>query len=54
MQWLSHSLDCDYDIVLILTFLWIKTNVAYIRLEVIARTKLCAATYGWEPCQTDK
>ena len=48
MQWFSHSLDVftpkikrkffDFYI------LWIKTNVAYTRLEMIARTKYCATT----------
>ena len=48
MQWFSHILDvftpkirrkfCDFYI------LWIKTNVAYTRLEVIARTKYCTTT----------
>ena len=28
----------------IFTFLWIKTNVAYTRLEMIARTKYCTTT----------
>ena len=34
MQWFSQILDV----------LWIKTNVAYTRLEVIARTKYCTTT----------
>ena len=48
MQWFSHSLDVftpkikrkffDFYI------LWIKTNVAYTRLEMIARTKYCTTT----------
>ena len=48
MQWLSHILDVftlkirrkffDFYI------LWIKTNVAYTRLELIARTKHCTTT----------
>ena len=48
MQWFSHSLDVftpkikrkffDFYI------LWIKTNVAYTRLEMIARTKHCTTT----------
>ena len=48
MQWFSHILDVftpkirrnffDFYI------LWIKTNVAYTRLELIARTKHCTTT----------
>ena len=48
MQWLSHLLDVftlkikrkffDFYI------LWIKTNVAYTRLEMIDRTKYCTTT----------
>ena len=48
MQWFSHSLDVftpkikrkffDFYI------LWIKTNVAYTRLEMIARTKYCTTS----------
>ena len=42
MQWFSHSLDVFTQKIRrtfsILTFLWLKTNVAYTRLEVIART----------------
>ena len=42
MQWFSHILDVFTPKIRqkfsILTFLWIKTNVAYTRLEVIART----------------
>ena len=48
MQWFSHLLDVftpkikqnffDFYI------LWIKTNVAYTRLEMIARTKYCTTT----------
>ena len=48
MQWFSHILDVftlkirrkffDFYI------LWIKTNVAYTRLELIARTKYCTTT----------
>ena len=48
MQWFSHSLDVftpkikrkffDFYI------LWIKTNVAYTRHEMIARTKYCTTT----------
>ena len=45
MQWFSHILDVFtpkirrkfFD----LYILWIKTNVAYTRLEVIARTRYC-------------
>ena len=48
MHWFSHILDvftpkiwwkfCDFYI------LWIKTNVAYTRHELIARTKYCTTT----------
>ena len=43
MQWFSHILDVftpksDKNL-LILTFLWIKTNVPYTRLEVIAKQR---------------
>ena len=48
MQWFSHILDVFtwkirqkfYDFYI----LWIKTNVAYTRLEVIARMKYCTTT----------
>ena len=43
MQWFSHILDVfiptSDENFLILTFLWIKTNVAYIKLEVIAKQR---------------
>ena len=48
MQWFSHILNVFtpkirrnvFDLYII----WIKTNVAYTRLEVIARTKYCTTT----------
>ena len=43
MQWFSHILDVftpkTGENFSILTFLWIKTNVAYTRLEVIAKQR---------------
>ena len=43
MQWFSHILDVSTLKIrqnfLILSFLWIKTNVAYTRLDVIAKQR---------------
>ena len=48
MQWFSHSLDVFTPKIKRKCFdfyiLWIKTNVAYTRLEMIARTKYCTTT----------
>ena len=43
MQWFSHIVDVftpkSDEHFSILTFLWIKTNVAYTRLEMIAKQR---------------
>ena len=48
MQWFSHILDVFTPKIrrkfLDFYILWIKTNVAYTRLEVIARTRYCTTT----------
>ena len=48
MQWFSHLLDAFTPKIKRKFFnfyiLWIKTNVAYTRLEMIARTKYCTTT----------
>ena len=48
MQWFSHSLDVFTPKIKRKFFhfyiLWIKTNVAYTRLEMIARTMYCTTT----------
>ena len=48
MQWFSHIQDVFIPKIKLNFFdfyiLWIKTNVAYTRLELIARTKYCTTT----------
>ena len=57
MQWFSNCIDVSPrksdEKFSIFTFSWIKTTVAYTRLEVIARTRYCTTSYRLVQRQTD-